>query len=290
MGGKNISNILRVDTGNINKSNEELDDFGLYDTSARHSSEYYFLNYYSPKDLTKLLDECGIISVLRHKHNFKRLYLKIDINEYDQHSLYLFDESTGDIPLILLRLREVYFDAVKNFITGIKLVNIPMLMIDWITLQNPKKKFDKTRKKMPGQSYPGLGLLRNFYKLLLRIARDLEVKSLLAIPEYFHLASIYSPIMKFYDPELQGKFESMLEDLHFSSKRKGKKRSITECSALIEEGKLFNYIKNEVEYWHPSEMMAILEKKDEVYNYFKSPIYEELKNSYKESNRYRFLI
>ncbi len=284
MGGKKVSNILRVINSNQNKNIED-DELGLYDKSKRISSNY-FLHYYSPDDVKKLLEECGIISALRTRHHFERLYIKLDINEYDQHSLIVCDETTNEIPIVLLRLREVYFDAAKDFVTGLKLVNIPMLMIDWITLQNPRKQFTSELRKMPGQSYPGLGLLRQFYKLLLRIAKDLSVKALLAVPEYFHLASIYSPIMKFYDPELQGKFESILRDLHFKENEKGKKRSIVECSVLIEKNKLFNYINNEIEVWHPSEMIAPLDK-SETYKYFNSPIYKELKNSYKEANRYR---
>jgi hypothetical protein len=288
--GKKVSNILRViNTRNNNEVASESDDFGLYDKDNRVSSNY-FLNYYSPDLLKKLLKECGIVDMLSNRHKFKKLYVKIDINQYDQHSLIIYDESTGDVPIVLLRLREVYFDAVKDFVSDIKLVNIPMLMIDWITLQNPTQSFTDERKKMPGQEYPGLGMLRQFYKFMLKIAKDLAIEALLAVPEYFHLASIYSPIMNFYDPELQGKFESMLKDLHLKEKETGRRRSIVECSKLIEEGKLFNYIKNEREYWHPSEMISILNSKSVTYRYFKSPIYIELKNSYKESNRYRFLL
>lgn len=294
MGGKRVQNILKViNDRTLNKTYESNpDEFGLFDLSERVSSEY-FLHYYSPKSITKLLEDFGIIHVLKVKHGFNNLYIKIDVNEYDQHSLIIFDESTGDVPIVLLRLREVYFDAVKHFVTGIKLVNIPMLMIDWITLQNPKKKFTKTYRKMPGQTYPGLRMLKQFYRLLIKIANDLSVRGLLAVPEYFHLAAIYSPIMKFYDPELQGKFESMLYDIRVIDKSKKNKRSnrrsIIECSEAIEENKLLNYISNEIEIWHPSEMIYPLEKRGIIYKYFKSNIYNELKNSYKESNRYRLL-
>jgi hypothetical protein len=200
VGRRKASNNLKIITNEKHSLNlNEFDDLGLFNKDNRRTSNY-FLNYYSIEDVIKILDECGIINNLNKRHHFKNLKIKIDINEYEQHSLIVYDETTNDIPIILLRLREVYFDAVKHFVSGIKLVNIPMLMIDWITLQNPRKTFTSELKRMPGQNYPGLGMLRQFYKLLLKIAKDLSVNALLAVPEYFHLASIYSPIMKFYDP------------------------------------------------------------------------------------------
>ncbi len=289
MGRRKVSNNLKIINPNKKISTiDGYDDLGLFNKDKRRTTDF-FLNYYSIDDVVKLIDDCGIISTLNKRHAFEKLKIKIDINEFEQHTLIIYDESTNDIPIILLRLREVYFDAVKHFVSGIKLVNIPMLMIDWITLQNPKLSFSDKIRPMPGQNYPGLGMLRQFYTLLLKIAKDLSVNALLAVPEYFHLASIYSKIMKFYDPMLQGKFESMITDLRLGPTKKEKKRSIIECSTLIEEGKLFNYIKNEVEYWHPSEMIVPLERKGDTNRYFNSVIYKELKESYKESNRYRFL-
>ncbi len=286
MGRKKGDNNLKVITSD-NDDYELLDDLGLFDNKNTKTSNY-FLNYYSIDDIIELLNKVGILSTIRKRHHFYNLKIKIDINEYDQHSLYIHDDSIEDIPLVLLRMREVYFDAVKHFVSGIKLVNIPMLMIDWITLQNPKDSLSERYKHVPGQNYPGLGMIQKFYELITQMAKDLSVDALLAVPEYLHLAGIYSPVMKFYDPELQGKFESMIKDLRYNPKTPNKRKRLSEISSAIEDGKVINYMTDEVENWHPSEMIVSIGEGSDVYKYFKSPIYSKLKESYRESNRYRF--
>lgn len=85
------------------------------------------------------------------------------------------------------------------------------LLWEWIGLYHPLGEFK--RPALPGQEVPGLGIFREFAELLHAYAVELDFDLLMAIPEYFHNAWLYSSKFRFRNPAYEGRFRAMLRDL-----------------------------------------------------------------------------
>ncbi len=83
---------------------------------------------------------------------------------------------------------------------------------EWISLQDPMATFPPGVEPLPGQAHPGLGQFRKLNALMLDYVLEVDVEALVAVPEYFHNAVLYSGHMRFYDPEREGRFQAMCRD------------------------------------------------------------------------------
>ncbi|MDT8272856.1 MAG: hypothetical protein RRA35_06660 [Desulfomonilia bacterium] len=97
-----------------------------------------------------------------------------------------------------------------------------MLLIEWLSLQDPRSTFSVEKPRLPGQEYPGLGGLKNMQALLFRFARSASKDAIVDIPEYYHAAVIYSRLYQdiysrrysFFSPVDAGNFQAMMRDLN----------------------------------------------------------------------------
>lgn len=92
---------------------------------------------------------------------------------------------------------------------------IDLLVAYWLREQDPTVAFDPSHPRLPLQEHPGLGVLRNVFRIALRIARELGKHGIAALPKFFHDAAIFhrSRLFLFLDPREQGRFEALLRDL-----------------------------------------------------------------------------
>lgn len=70
-------------------------------------------------------------------------------------------------------------------------LSYPVLVIEWLAMQNPRGRFTKERPRLPGQTFPGSGLGRAMHNILVIMAERTGREALLNVPEHFHLASLY---------------------------------------------------------------------------------------------------
>jgi hypothetical protein len=75
------------------------------------------------------------------------------------------------------------------------------LVLEWLTLQNPRLSFSEKRPPLPGQQHPGLGLRKKVVDIFVYLARLLRKDGLLAFPAYFHNAVLFSRFFYFLNPE-----------------------------------------------------------------------------------------
>ena len=85
------------------------------------------------------------------------------------------------------------------------------LVLEWLTLQNPRAQFTEIKKPLPGQKHPGLGLGRKFFDLFEYLARLNKNDGILAFPAYFHNAVKFLRDFYFLNPEKRGEVQAIRE-------------------------------------------------------------------------------
>lgn len=102
------------------------------------------------------------------------------------------------------------------------------VVCEWLTLQHPGAAFHPERPRLPGQTYPGLGLGAEVQTLLMLMTERLGREGLLAYPAWCHTAAMYSLRFKAVDPVAEGRTLALLRD--------GEGLSLAELSWAVELG------------------------------------------------------
>jgi hypothetical protein len=84
-------------------------------------------------------------------------------------------------------------------------------VLEWISLENPLRKFTKDHPLLPGQVRPGLGLLRQTMNFLGSIGKSAGIDGIIIVPDHFHAAAMYSKYAFFVDPTRQGELSAVLK-------------------------------------------------------------------------------
>lgn len=226
-----------------------------------------FLDLYDKDAILEILVQVGIIDIL-NKKGYHNLIITISRNESFVSRLYInFDRLDKDTRLIELLLRENRFRPKQTFIDDIDLSDgFSTLTIEWLSLQDPKREFTKDRPRLPGQIYPGLGVLRNMQDMLCIFAKAKNNDALLDIPEHYHGAVIYSETYSFFSPIDGGRLKAMMRDLG--------DYPLADVSYAICYGCLINERTEENELWKPSEQIYPISKK--LKHYVNSNKYKEI--------------
>ncbi len=88
-----------------------------------------------------------------------------------------------------------------------------VLYVHWLSLRHPRAQFDALRPRLPGQEARGLGLAREFGRVLALMARRLDLAGVAFRPAHLHTAYSARHSFAFVDPARQGRFEALLRDL-----------------------------------------------------------------------------
>ncbi|MBN1571718.1 MAG: hypothetical protein JW984_00805 [Deltaproteobacteria bacterium] len=244
----------------------ELDFGGAVDELIYKKRGGLFLNLYSSEELLDLFCEMEINDKIS-ECGFSNIKMKISGENSFDHRLRLYSEWDGkDVLLMELVVKEGIFEPKKTFIEDFSFRNVRMLMIEWLSLQNPNAKFEKNRPRLPGQKFPGLGILMDLERVLVCICERLGYEGVVDVPEYFHGALMYSPKFFFYDPEMEGKLRAMMRDL--------KDIPLATASTAVLLNCVINEVTGEYVDWSPGEQILPISR--EIEDYFKSDGYRDL--------------
>lgn len=88
-------------------------------------------------------------------------------------------------------------------------------VVHWVREQDPTARFSAARPPLPLQRHPGLGVLRHAFRVVVRMAGELQMDGVANVPKFFHDAVIFfrSRLFLFLDGKEQGRFEALLRDL-----------------------------------------------------------------------------
>jgi hypothetical protein len=242
----------------LNLTTEEITDQLLYKTGYD-----LYLNTYTKNEIKDALVSTGIWDKIRAQ-GFEKLLLEMDTKDpYHQRLCLYFDKVAQSNLLAQIILSTGTFIPRKDFLESIKIEKMDMLIIEWLCLQNPLKKWTPDKPQLPGQDYPGLGVGRITVELIRRVALNLEKDGILNYPQYYHNAVMYSEIFKFYNPEVYGKMLAIKELL--------KNFSFSDSAWIVYSGCIIDKIKRTKFVWKSEEM--ILPLSQTLQNYFSSPEY-----------------
>jgi hypothetical protein len=130
------------------------------------------------------------------------LAFDLDSSGYPVQRLRIFHEETNSENLIVdLKIREGRLSPKTYLHLPPEFFEHDYLILEWLTLQNPRLSFSERRPPLPGQQHPGLGLRKKVVDIFVYIARLLRKDGLLAFPAYFHNALLFSRFFSFLNPE-----------------------------------------------------------------------------------------
>jgi len=238
------------------------------------------LERFSVDEVLKALSQNGVLQALNDRgYPMPKMTIR-SIDPFRQ-TLKIFSsiEAPEDDEHLLCELR--VFDAHLKGpcpLTG-KPFEVDALVIDWLNFQNPNGKFSPDKPRLPGQRYPGLGIMRISMSAILDLARQIGKEAVINIPEYYHNAVLYRPAFHFFSAFVQGRFNALE---HFFSGR-----SLADASNSVAVQRVFNETTNEVFVWRPHEQILGLTPR--IADYFKSDLYKQKVLEAEAAFRFRFI-
>lgn len=237
-----------------------------------------FLDFYSEEGVRKALDEYGIFKDLR-KRGFKDFIIILDTRDPYRHKFRAYyEKKKSDHLLCEAYLRKKCFIVKPVFSTIIKDEPFTLIVIEWLTLQDPTSKFTPRRPQLPGQKYPGLRIGRKVLEIFINMCLRLKTDGLLNIPEHYHNATFYSRYFKYFNPQTEGFFQAIQRDLKHWGIYKLSWAIYWECLLETTSG---NYWK-----WFTDEQILPISAK--IKHYFNSTEYRSQVK--KASQSVRFII
>jgi len=253
-------------------------DFGLVLPDTSRKREKLFLRSFTAADMYKLMKDVKLIDHLESK-GFSDMKVEVDVDESYVHYLKLYYKDIDPDNLLLdLRLSESRFVPEKQFFEDEMIHTYDMIVIEWLSAQNPMHKFNADKPQLPGQKSPGLGILNFCFEMMYIVAREVIKDGFLDIPDHMHGAIMYSKKFKFFNPVHEGILRAIMRDLGGYSLADISWGIITQT--IIEE------YKNQPQAYAPSEQVFYVSER--MREYFHSKKYTSVYNKYYRRKHYRF--
>ena len=243
--------------GALDKPEPASDDWGLTEAELFGSlgvtgQEELFLGRLSQHEMELILEWTGILAHLRQM-GFDYPTLSFDCGEVSGDTLRIFSDRGRKELLIELRVR---YD--RHSIPSMEL-----LSLEWLLLQNPRSDFS-SRRPLPGQTYPGLGLLGEMASLLILICDRLRMDGLIFVPSHLHLAVKGKKYLRFVSPDDEVWFRAVyaaVADL-----------PLAEASNAVARGRVVDASSGEPAEWHP--MSMVMPISDRLHDLVEGEAYE----------------
>lgn len=143
-----------------------------------------FVDVYTEAGLMRALQEYGVVADLAAR-GLGDFEVHITRDDGFRHRLVITLPDGSRIMDLRVHLQE------RPLVGG---EDVAVVVIDWLTMQNPRLSFSKERPRLPGQEHPGTGMGRKVQELLVLLCRRLGRDALVSVPERFHLAVLYRKI------------------------------------------------------------------------------------------------
>ena len=265
---------------NIDINISDIDFTGTFESLPGLSgSSKLFLGRFTENNLSEMMYKTGLTAHLKNL-GFEELVIDIDKDQSQIYYMRLFwKEKNPDMLLVDLRLSETTFLPDKKFFDhGENILPYDMIVIEWLSAKNPAKQFDNNRPQLPGQTSPGLGVMKYCFELLYLMAKQVYKDGFLDIPDHMHGAMIYSKKFKFFDPVHEGILRAVMRDLSAYS--------LSDISWGVITSTIIERYKNEPAKYEPGEQIFYVSRR--MKKYFKSKKYQTTFKKYYNRKRYYF--
>ena len=249
-----------------------LNEGDLTNTLYHHESSALLFGLFEAQTVIADLEEKGVLETLgrRGYKNF-RGDTSSHVKYEDRFLLLAEHESAPKKSLVLFDVRT--HSSQIEWEGG----QIQVLYWDWLEFQDPKGDFEPARPPLPGQEHPGLGVFRAITQLLDRYVSQTQAEAIVAIPEYFHNAWLYSRSFKFLEPHIEGSFRAMIRDL-MPAGLSATSHAVNQGKVLDREGRVF--------HWQPHQQVCPLNENTE--SFFRKPAYREKVKEWESRSSFSF--
>jgi hypothetical protein len=176
----------------------------IFSTLAEKRGTSLFLGKYTMNQVTTVLNKKSFFKEAQ-KRKLWPLEFDLDSSEFPLQRLQIFyQEKKPEKMLVDLKIKEGAFYPQKKIASHFPLSEYKFLILDWLTLQNPLLDFSLEKSPLPGQKHPGLNLGKKVFDIFVYLARLSRKDGLLAFPNYFHNALLFSRYFHFVNPEKLG--------------------------------------------------------------------------------------
>jgi acetoin utilization deacetylase AcuC-like enzyme len=195
-----------------------------------------FLDRFSRHGLELALEEAGILERLR-AGGYRRLRVEIDVHDPLGDMLRVVNHEGEPLALLELKLRvDTALRRERRF-----------LRVEWLLLQDAQQRFRLDRRLLPGQHYPGLGLLRDVSAGLIVLCERLELDGLVFVPAQYYIADRALIVARFLEPTAEARFRAVQSALRHLR--------LEEASAAVEAGRVRDAVSGEVYDYEPAPML-----------------------------------
>jgi len=190
--------------------NESLIGEGeIFSALAEGRGTTLFLGKYSLNEVFAVLAKKSFIKEAR-KRNLWPLAFDMDSSAFPLQRFQIFlREKSPDYLIVDLKIREGVFRPKERAVAEPPLREFKSLILEWLTLQNPRAEFSEKRGALPGQQYPGLGMSKKIMDLFIYLGKLTHKDAILAFPAFYHNAVLFSRYFHFFNPEKEGEVESI---------------------------------------------------------------------------------
>ena len=202
-----------LDLQRMSSEHRALIDDDIFQDLAGLKKTDLFLNFYSREGMGNALEEYGLFDILRRK-GFEDLTIALDLDDPYRQLLrvYFGGREDPDHLLIELVLREGILRAPHAGRDGEPDRNYPVLIIEWICLQNPRASFTPDRPPLPGQEHPGLGIGHEALEFMVLMGMRLKKGGIMNHPQFYHNARFYHEKFRFHNSVREGRLIAMIRD------------------------------------------------------------------------------
>jgi hypothetical protein len=186
-----------------------------------------FLGHFSQHGVELVLERLGLLDQLRLL-GFRHPTVEVDLTGSVGDTVRIF--SHPDRRELLMELR---VNRNTRVVTGCE-----VLVIEWLLLQNPRADFGPYRRPLPGQKFPGLGLLKEVFGWLVVVAEMLELDGIYYVPASYHVAIQSRRRVLFLKPEHEAWMDELFDGL-----------SLAEASTIVADGRVQDRVSGYALSW-----------------------------------------
>ncbi len=252
----------------LHADSEELTEEAILEDLYRPRSRgHHFLGFYSKEGGHLAMERYGFFKLLRDKGFDPRI--GGDFSDTRRQQLRIYD-GVDDPEHQLIRLEAGFRDLELPHGEDCR-----MLFIHWLMMQNPRRELASGRPPLPDQDHPGLGLFLYFGHLLRLMAVRLHCDGLMNHPAHFHNAVLYGKVMRFVDPQAEGRFQALRRDLAGLD--------LANATRAVDDGRVLDASGEPLRWQGVPQVMPITLQ---VHTWFDSPEYRDAVAAATESERF----
>jgi hypothetical protein len=181
-----------------------FDEEEIFSTLEAKKGTSLLLGRYTLNEVKVVLNKKSFFKEAR-KRKLWPLDFDLDSSEFPLQRLQIFyQEKKPENMIVDLKIKEDVFYPKKKIASNFPVSEYKFLILDWLTLQNPLLDFSQEKSPLPGQKHPGLNLGKKVADIFVYLARLSRKDGVLAFPNFFHNALLFSRNFHFLNPEKLG--------------------------------------------------------------------------------------